>query len=117
MTRDPLKGARLGGQDVSELSQALRDVIAERRRQLVVECWAPEHDDHYHQGELERAGAAYALHSCRPATGRWFVADIWPWSGKWWKPRLHRENLVRAAALLVAAIERLDRAAEKGGAA
>ncbi|MGG7535338.1 hypothetical protein [Rhizobium sp. 12,4] len=92
-------------------TQAARDVLAERRRQIDVEEWATQHDDRYTNGELERAAAAYALISCRPV--RWFVADIWPFSSKWWKPRSHRENLIRAAALLLAAIERLDRQAAR----
>lgn len=92
-------------------SKAFLDVGAERRRQIEAEGFDYQHDDQYRDGELERAGAAYALAECRtPTKGRWFIADIWPFSGKWWKPRSHRENLVRAAAFLIAAIERLDRA-------
>ncbi|MBQ1766120.1 MAG: hypothetical protein IIZ92_24935, partial [Aquincola sp.] len=34
----------------------------------------------------------------------------WPWGLKWWKPRGRRTNLVKAAALTIAEIERLDRA-------
>lgn len=36
----------------------------------------------------------------------------WPWTGwatEWFKPKDDRYNLVRAAALLLAEIERLDR--------
>jgi hypothetical protein len=38
----------------------------------------------------------------------------WPqgWAG-WWKPKLRRENLVRAGALIIAEIERLDRASRR----
>jgi hypothetical protein len=35
----------------------------------------------------------------------------WPWDLKWWKPTTPRRDLVKAAALIVAEIERLDRAA------
>ncbi|MBB2698904.1 UNVERIFIED_ORG: hypothetical protein GGI66_003581 [Rhizobium esperanzae] len=38
----------------------------------------------------------------------------WPWSDEWWKPKDRRRDLVRAAALLIAEIERLDRASEAG---
>jgi hypothetical protein len=34
----------------------------------------------------------------------------WPWLSKWWKPKDRRRDLVRAAALVIAEIERLDRA-------
>jgi hypothetical protein len=35
----------------------------------------------------------------------------WPWDASWWKPLDRRSNLVKAAALLIAEIERLDRRA------
>jgi len=36
----------------------------------------------------------------------------WPWNMVWWKPKNYRRDLVKAAALLVAEIERLDRKAQ-----
>ena len=36
--------------------------------------------------------------------------DLWPWAASWWKPKNRRRDLVRAAALIVAEIERIDRA-------
>lgn len=40
----------------------------------------------------------------------------WPFPPRSWKPKDRRRDLVRAAALLVAEIERLDReAAREGG--
>jgi len=85
---------------------AARDVLVERARQVGVEGWTPEHDDQHDGMELAFAASCYA------------VADegeppdaIWPWPIEWWKPRSHRENLVRAGALILAEIERLDRAA------
>lgn len=89
-------------------SKAFLDVGAERRRQIEEEGFDYAHDDRRVAGDLERAGAAYALVRCRP--GGWFIADLWPFRSGWWKPRTHRENLVRGAAFLIAAIERLDRA-------
>lgn len=43
------------------------------------------------------------------------MPDAWPttWAEDWWKPKNPRRDLVRAAALLIAEIERLDRAALK----
>jgi hypothetical protein len=38
---------------------------------------------------------------------------LWPWSVQWWKPKDRRRDLVRAGALIVAEIERLDRAAAR----
>ena len=85
---------------------AARDVLAERKRQVEVEGWTPAHDDAYLENELPRAASAYTL-------GGQYVSPpaIWPWTGFWWKPRNARANYVRAGALLIAEIERLDRAA------
>lgn len=83
------------------------DVIAERERQKQAEGWTSEHDDRGHpNGELALAAACYVLHGAEEA-----APPAWPWSWTWWKPKNRRRNLVRAAALLIAEIERLDRAA------
>lgn len=96
---------------------ALADIAAERRRQIDVEGWTTEHDDTHDMGEMANAAAVYAL---TPARRSWIVgthADetmrerLWPWSKAWWKPKSRRQDLVRAGALIVAEIERLDRAA------
>lgn len=95
------------------ISQAACDVLAERQRQISAEGWTPEHDDDHSFGELARAGAAYAAQSlcaedaeleCDPPT--W-----WPWDQTWWKPKSRRGMLVKAGALVLAELERLDRAA------
>jgi hypothetical protein len=39
------------------------------------------------------------------------IASIWPWDRAYWKPRGPRNNLVKAGALILAEIERIDRAA------
>jgi hypothetical protein len=106
-------------------TQALHDVMAERHRQVMVEGWTAKHDDEHDTGEMARAAACYALHagSCfawpqesyqhaDPHHGDPAVQDtLWPWDMDWWKPKNPRRDLVRAAALLLAEIERLDRAA------
>lgn len=97
-------------------SQAAQDVLAERRRQIEAEGWTPEHDDQHETGELARAAACYALVAggMNPRADTLFVA--WPWHPAWWKPTDEpRRNLVKAGALILAEIERLDRAALNGG--
>ncbi|QPP33540.1 hypothetical protein I5154_000066 [Pseudomonas aeruginosa] len=89
-----------------EVPQAWLDVQAERRRQVEAEGWTPEHDDLYCAAELPRAAAAYILNGANDE-----APAIWPFSAKWWKPRDARSNYVRASALILAEIERLDRAA------
>ncbi len=87
---------------------AARDVLEERRRQVSAEGWTPEHDDQHKTGELAKAATCYA--SVYP-----LAASYWPWDLKWWKPSDRRRNLVKAAALILAEIERLDRKASEGG--
>lgn len=84
---------------------AVRDVLAERRRQIETEGWTPEHDDTHREGELATAAACYIRPALRSAT----TDDPWPWDEAWWKPRSRRRDLVRAAALIIAEVERLDR--------
>lgn len=98
------------------LTAAARDVLAERRRQVEAEGWTPEHDDDHGDGSLALAAACYADKD-RPdgmCPGRW------PWHASDWKPKDRRADLVRAGALILAEIERLDRASaapKEGGAA
>lgn len=87
----------------------IEEVAAERRRQQEVEGWTPEHDDDHDEGAMAKAGAVYALWDTDVAT-RAFVSEAWPWEQEWLKPKDQRRNLIRAAALIVAEIERLDRA-------
>ncbi|WP_244260879.1 hypothetical protein [Pseudomonas aeruginosa] len=94
---------------VNLVPQAWLDVQAERRRQNTAEGWTPEHDDLYCAAELPRAAAAYILNGANDE-----APAIWPFSAKWWKPRDARSNYVRAGALILAEIERLDRARQGG---
>lgn len=87
-------------------SQAVLDIAEERARQISTEHYSISHDDHHVNGEMAAAAACYAL-GVRP---RNVPRNIWPWEDKWWKPTDRRRNLVKAAALLVAEIERIDRA-------
>lgn len=105
------------------MSKAIDDVLAERQRQIEKEGWTEAHDDSNREGDMALAAACYA---CNAAT--WMQQgtknappDVyaklshplfrWPWDRKWWKPKNERRDLVRAAALLIAEIERIDRAA------
>ncbi|HCF2763791.1 TPA: hypothetical protein ACQQIX_006951, partial [Pseudomonas aeruginosa] len=112
-----------------QVPQAWLDVQAERRRQITAEGWTPEHDDEHDSGELAAAGAAYALHAADHLTpysqgdGGDEAPSCWPWhdgiAGRgegpektepaWWKPSTPRRDLVKACALALAEIERLDR--------
>lgn len=90
---------------------AILDVVAERQRQQSVEGWTPEHDNAYQNSELADAAACYAIH----AHNQGFSTPAhWPWSPDWWKQSGVRRDLVKAGALILAEIERLDRAAGIG---
>lgn len=93
---------------------AIEDIAAERRRQIEVETWTVNHDDTHDTGEMARAAAAYALSAGPGSIERLsIIPRIWPWDWVWFKPRDRRRDLVRAGALIVAEIERLDRAAAR----
>ena len=91
------------------LTEAARDVLTERQRQISVEGWTSEHDDKEHlPGELALAAASYVCADEQDAP-----PAIWPWDWSWWKPRDRRRNLVKSGALILAEIELLDRAAAR----
>lgn len=85
---------------------AIDDIAAERRRQIEQEGWHEQHDDLHDGGALAKAAACYALVDF-PNVMR---TRFWPWDPQWWKPKDRRRDLVKAGALIVAEIERLDRA-------
>ena len=89
------------------------DVLAERRRQIEGEGWTREHDDKWTNGELAIAAACYA--GATDMTIDINPAALWPWGAYWWKPTTYRRDLVKAAALIVAEIERLDREQARDG--
>ena len=95
------------------IAQAASDVLAERRRQVEVEGWTPERDDEHGDETMANAAGCYALH----AYDHEYLDDApawWPWDRAWWKPGTPRRNLIKAGALILAEIERLDRAAQGG---
>ena len=89
---------------------AARDVLAERQRQVEQEGWTPAHDDAYVDGQLASAAVAYAQ-----AYTPYLVPSSWPWAVEWFKAGDDRRNMVKAGALILAEIERLDRAAQLDG--
>lgn len=111
---DVLAALEVALESRAKLTQAATDVLAERQRQINAEGWTPEHDDCNRHRELAFAGACYAIAS---PDG---FSDIvqWPWQQEWWKPSTPRRNLIKAGALILAEIERLDRkaATTEGGA-
>jgi hypothetical protein len=99
-----------------ELSDAARDVLAERHRQVCAEGWTPEHDDSHEEGHMATAGGLYAQYAfCSRELMVLEPPMPWPWHDSWWKPTDPRRNLIKAGALILAEIERIDRALLNGG--
>lgn len=82
----------------------ITEIATERRRQVAVEGWNSTHDDDHSDGALAKAAACYAVGE---------KLSCWPFDEEWWKPKDGRRNLIRAAALIVAEIERMDRLMRK----
>ena len=114
--------ARMQGLLALERAMAgpLGAIAAERRRQVEGEGWTTAHDDAHNHGEMAAAAACYAFVA---STGKAnvsaprgcisIVSLMWPrsWVWHWWKPKDARRDLERAGALIVAELERRDRAA------
>jgi hypothetical protein len=114
---------RLHASERLKQSAAASDVLAERQRQIGAEGYAPEHDDEHVNGEIAAMAAFYAMPDGArdwPATetgyGETFGEAIKPdcWDAKTGD---RRRELVKAGALILAEIERLDRAAAAANAA
>lgn len=99
------------------------ELAAERNRQIVVEGHDYKHDDHYFDGALARAASVHALYATVPDLDRDHAAKfgpklfcanvIWPWSQEHFKLTDPRRELVKAGALIIAEIERIDRVTER----
>lgn len=95
-------------------SKAIQDVINERQRQCDKGRDAM-HDDGYIRGVLALGGAAYAISGAgynTIGTYRQRAKNLWPFPLETFKPDGNanpRRDLVKAAAMIIAEIERLDR--------
>jgi hypothetical protein len=97
-------------------------VLRERARQVRDIGFDDAHDDDHKRAELTCAAVNYATaaaamvimgHTGRCTLSAPFTRDRynigWPWDLKWWKPSTIRRMLIKACAMLIAEIERLDR--------
>lgn len=91
----------------SEVNKGIRDVLAERLRQIEEDGWNPEFEDAHDGAELAEAAACYVLTAAGAAPDQ--IQMHWPWDGKWWKPADPRQSLVMAGAFILAELDRLDR--------
>ncbi|WP_019919083.1 hypothetical protein [Methyloversatilis discipulorum] len=98
------------------MTQAATDVLAERQRQISAEGWTPDHDDEHVCDEIAAMACFYAMppgardwDASSTGYGASFGAAILP---EGWEPKTgdRRRELIKAGALIIAEIERLDRA-------
>jgi len=87
----------------------LKHLIQERIRQVEEEGWDAEHDEQHSPAVLARAAATYLLPDkyrgntvLDVSIWKW----IWPFENKWWKPKDEFQDLLRGAALALAALDR-----------
>lgn len=98
-------------------STAVRDLLTERRRQVREKGHTLERDDQYTNGQLAQAASAYAFWADPRGACQGDHIDylnstspgLWPWAKEYWKPTSPRLMLIKAGALILADIERLDR--------
>lgn len=92
------------------MKTAIELVLQERDRQIMELGYTTDHDDLHMSDELSRAAASYALYTWSYRTAN----DVWPWDSREFTPNTSYEgrihNNVKAAALLLAEIDRLQRA-------
>jgi hypothetical protein len=85
-------------------------ISEERNRQIEVEGYDKEHDsdEYYHDIDaFVKAAVSYAIIDLKGSEKKYSYA-WWPWDGIYWKPKDRLRNLVRAGALIAAAIDKLQ---------
>lgn len=79
-------------------------IAEERQRQIDVEGYDAEHDLGESPNKIVAAAISYAMCDIdKQEAEAW-----WSWDFKFWKPKDRQRNLVRAGALIAAAIDRLQ---------
>lgn len=103
---------------IENASIAGLDILGERARQRRREGYDDSHDDQLDDWSLASAAMAFIEDARLRSTsgGKGFddtVPATWPWGKEAWKPKQVRQSLVVAAAMIVAEIDKLDRAVER----
>ena len=107
---------------MNDINRLLEEIGRERLRQVAEEGHSAEHDDARNcRGDLADAAACYA--AVNSDVGIWYedaapdsgvFRPLWPWADEWNKKRAHgrKKQLIIAGALIIAELERLERAGE-----
>lgn len=99
----------ISGQLWCKVEGPMLEIADERQRQIAVEGFDASHDDDHGTGQLATAAACYALPPGIRLFDQQGTPANWPWERQWWKPGSYRRDLVKAGALILAEIERIDR--------
>jgi hypothetical protein len=87
--------------ETTHVSAATVLIVAERGRQIEAEGYTPEHDAEHGRASLARAAIEYEY-----ARFGWrWPSVFWPWDKAAFKPRDRVNNLIRAGALYLAALD------------
>ena len=91
------------------MEKAIELISKERERQINVKGYDINHDDKECNSQLAYAACCYAVPEC--STRKLILNWAWKWNLKYWKPTPDNriKELVKAGALIVAEIERLQR--------
>jgi len=102
----------------------IHEIDAERKRQINQEGYTQRHDDQHTSGALVFGGAVYACFAGDELSGEHpkerdgvieYYRKRWPFAPNTFKPADDpRRTLIKAAAMIVAEIEKIDRAREQG---
>ncbi len=93
-------------------SAGIQELLVERRRQVRVEGLDPERDQQYEEGELADAAATYAYWAYHLGQRKGTLDQTprtWTLPPEQWKPASQRQMLIKAGALILAELDRLDR--------
>jgi len=83
----------------------------ERERQIKVEGWTAEHDSQHETEEFIKAALSYLMVNVESKfVDHKYMALLgwWPWDKEFFKPKDIKSDLVRAGALIAAALDRLQ---------
>lgn len=107
-----IREAFVGRKTVDKLKgtwPVLDEIGLERKRQIdPPNGFTREHDDKHDERELTRGAVCFAVYGCQGFDQKQ-VVGMWPFTTIFKPSTDYRSNLIKAAAMLVAEIERIDR--------
>lgn len=84
--------------------EGIKLIADERKRQIEVEGYDAKHDFNEPLNSIVAAAVSYAMVDIdKQEAEAW-----WNWDWKYWKPKDRKRNLVRAGALIAAALDKIQ---------